>query len=476
MNTSTARSSKWLLGAFVSSLAVLPALHSAEAAFTETPLTQYAVSDVAEKVAPAVVAITTEIKPQQAMRGGRARRGEMPDFPNFFFGPNFQLPEPRERQEMGVASGVIISSDGYIVTNNHVVRGATEIRVKTAEGRDLIAKLIGTDEASDVALIKVDAKDLPYMKLGDSSKLRLGEFVLAVGNPFGVGETVTMGIVSAKGRSNVGIVDYEDFIQTDAAINPGNSGGALVNLQGELVGMNTAILSRSGQNNGIGFAVPSNMVKPVIDQIREHGHVRRGWLGVAIQDLTPDLAKGLDIKTDHGVVISDVLENGPAARAGIQTGDVVTKLNGDPLANASTLRNLIAMLGPGTSAKLTINRHGEAKDISVKLEQKKESAESQATPSEEQGSLSGVGLQDVTPALRQQLELPGKIKGGVVVTEVDPMSKAARAGLREGDVIVSVNRKAVASTSDLRAMGIDKGRALLRVWRGGSYLFIALNG
>jgi Do/DeqQ family serine protease len=478
MNSSSA--GKLLIAAVVSSVAVLPAASPAHAAFSEAALSQYTVSDVAEKVAPAVVAITTEVRPQQmsmhGRRGGRPAPGEMPDNPfHFFFGPNmpFEIPQ---RPEMGIASGVIISADGFVVTNNHVVHSASEIRAKLSDGREFSAKLIGTDESSDIALIKVDAKDLPYLKLGDSSKIRLGEFVLAIGNPFGVGETVTMGIVSAKGRSNVGIVDYEDFIQTDAAINPGNSGGALVNLQGELVGVNTAILSKSGGFAGIGFAVPSNMVKPIIDQIREHGHVRRGWLGVAIQDLTPELAKGLDIKQTRGVVISDVLENGPAAKAGIQNGDVVVKLNGEPVSNASTLRNLIAMLGPNTTAKLTIDRHGGIKEISVKLEQKKENAESRVEPFEEQGALSGVGLQDLDAQLRQQLGIPNKVSGGVVVTEVDPSSRAARSGLREGDVIVTVNGKAVRSTSDLRAMGIDKGKALLRVWRGGSFLFLVLNG
>jgi serine protease Do len=463
-------------------------VHRADAAFGgDTPLTQYTVSEVAEKVAPAVVRITTESRPQHPMRmlrgsrghGGRGGGQQEFGFPDgspfrFFFGPGG--PDVPDRPQMGVASGVIITSDGFIITNNHVVKEASEVRVKLHDGREMTAKVIGTDESSDLALIKIDAKNLPYLKMSDSSKLRLGEFVLAIGNPFGVGETVTMGIVSAKGRSNVGIVDYEDFIQTDAAINPGNSGGALVNIQGELVGINTAILSRSGGGEGIGFAVPSNMVRPIIEQIREHGSVRRGWLGVAIQDLTSALASGLEIQEEHGVVISDVLENGPGAKAGLKDGDVVLKLNGEPLSSASQLRNMVAMLGPGAKAKLTLSRKGETKEIEVKLEQKKENAESQSTPSEEQGGLSGVGLQDLTQDLRRELQVPVKIKSGVAVTEVDPMSRAARAGLKEGDVIVSINNKQVGSTSDLRSIGIDKGKALLRVWRGGSFLFIALNG
>lgn len=475
----TRRSGTTFALALATALAVPLAAHvwpaSQAAAATETPLGQYTVSDVAERVSPAVVSITTEIRPEK--RPARGRRGEAPpEFPNFFFGPNLPFNEAPRRPEMGVASGVIISNDGFIVTNNHVVRGATDVKVKLLDGREYTAKLIGTDEASDLALVRIDGKDLPFLKLGDSVKLRLGEIVLAVGNPFGVGQTVTMGIVSAKGRSNMGIVDYEDFIQTDAAINPGNSGGALVNLQGELVGINTAILSRSGGAQGVGFAVPSSMVRPIIDQIREHGHVRRGWLGVAIQDLTPSLAKGLDVKQEHGVVISDVLDRGPADKAGVQTGDVVVALNGQPVTSASQLRNQIAMLGPSATVKMTVNRRGSTRDIELKLEQKKDEGEEKVAASQDEGTLQGLGLQDLNQELRRELEVPAKVASGVVVTDVDPMSKAARAGLQEGDIIVSVNRKPVGSVSDLRAMGIDKGRALLRVWRGRGFLFIVLNG
>lgn len=453
------------------------ALAAPPAFAAETVLGQYTVSDVAEQVSPAVVSITTEFK--QAMVRGRGRRPSPHDFPDLF-GRGIPGAPPQEAHPEGVASGVIISADGYIVTNNHVVHDANEIRVKLGDQRLLTAKLIGTDEASDLALIKVNGTGLPFLKFGNSASLRLGEIVLAVGNPFNVGQTVTMGIVSAKGR-NVGILDngYEDFIQTDAAINPGNSGGALVNLKSELVGINTAILSKSGGGQGIGFAVPSNMVRPIIDQIRQNGHVRRGWLGVAIQDLTPELAQGLETKTDRGVVISDVIEKGPAARAGVQQGDVVVKINGEQVASASALRNMVAMIGPGASVKLTVVRQSATKDIDVKLDQKKDGAEEQQMQSPSEGPMSGLSLQDLTPELRRQLELPSKVSQGVVVAEVDPRSKAGRAGLKEGDVIISVNRKPVGSVSQIQGV-IEKGRALLRIFRngqgGGGYLFIALDG
>jgi serine protease Do len=472
-NMNTRHPGRTLLPLALLSLA-LPSAAFAASTSPDVPLSQYTVSDVAERVSPAVVSISTEVQHARSQRGIPNLGRGIPDF-RFFFGPGMQEPTPRGR-EVGAASGVIISQDGFIVTNNHVVKDATEVRVKLNDGRELKAKVVGADASSDLALVKIDASGLPFLRMGDSAALRLGEIVLAIGNPFNVGQTVTMGIVSAKGRSNMGIVDYEDFIQTDAAINPGNSGGALVNLHGDLVGINTAILSRTGAGNGVGFAVPSNMVKPIIDQIRKSGHVSRGWIGVAIQDLTPELAKGLDIKREKGVVISDVLESGPAARAGVQSGDVVTQLNGQSVTSMTQLRNEIAMLAPGSEAHLMIDRRGSTKEVTVRLDQKKDNGEAQISSGEEQGPLSGVGLQDLSPELRRQLELPAKVTSGIVVTEVDPSSSAARSGLREGDVIVTVNKKQVGSTTELRSMGIDKGRALLRVWRGGSFLFIVLNG
>lgn len=320
------------------------------------------ISDVAEKVSPAVVRIATKTKIEQTM-GRRSMR-------RYDFGPGGPGQPDTPGFGMGVASGVIISADGYIVTNNHVVEQAGDVRVTLDDGRELEAKVIGTDPPADLALLKVEAKGLPFLKFGDSSKLRLGEIVLAVGNPFGVGQTVTMGIVSAKGRSGMGIVDYEDFIQTDAAINPGNSGGALVGLDGSLVGINTAIVSRSGGAAGIGFAVPASMVSPLIAQMREGGKVHRGWLGVAIQDLTPELIKMLKLGEAKGVLISDVLANGPAAKAGMESGDLVTSIEGREIRSASELRNMVAMIAPGKKIKVLVNREGSEKELSVKVDEK----------------------------------------------------------------------------------------------------------
>jgi Do/DeqQ family serine protease len=317
------------------------------------------ISDVAEKVSPAVVRIATKTKLEQTMGRRSMRRYQFgpgqPDNPGF---------------GMGVASGVIISNDGYIVTNNHVVEQAGDVRVTLDDGRELEAKVIGTDPPADLALLKVDAKNLPFLKFGDSSKLRLGEIVLAIGNPFGVGQTVTMGIVSAKGRSGMGIVDYEDFIQTDAAINPGNSGGALVGLDGSLVGINTAIVSRSGGAAGIGFAVPASMVSPLIEQMRQGGKVHRGWLGVAIQDLTPELSKMLKLGETRGVVISDVLSEGPAAKGGMESGDVVLSIDDREISSASELRNRVAMIAPGKKIKVVVNREGTKKELSIRVDEK----------------------------------------------------------------------------------------------------------
>jgi serine protease Do len=339
---------------------------------------------------------------------------------------------------------------------------------------ELDAELVGTDKPSDIALIKVKGANLPHIAFGDSSKMRLGEFVLAIGNPFGVGQTLTMGIVSAKGRANIGIVEYEDFIQTDAAINPGNSGGALVNMKGELVGINTAILSKSGGAHGIGFAVPSNMVRPILDQVKKHGRVRRGWLGVGIQDLTADLAASLEISGTEGVLITDVMDGGPAAKAKLQAGDVITSLNGKRLNSTAHLRNQVALLGPGRNAQLGILRDGKSLSVSVNLDEKEEKAEVAAKSSSESSLLGGLRLENLTPDLRRRLEAPPDLEG-VLVTEVDPEGGAAAAGLRPGDVITRVDKKRVKQLSDLGASEFKgKKRVLLRVWRRGSFVFLVV--
>ena len=325
------------------------------------------IADIAEKAAPSVVNVASS----RTIR--RVREG-MPFFddPFFrqFFGPGMRGgPEPEQRQEHGLGSGVIVSADGIVLTNNHVVDGADEIKITTADKREYAAKVLGTDAKSDVAVLKMQGnpQGLTPITFGDSSRLRLGDVVLAIGNPFGVGQTITMGIVSAKGRANVHIAAYEDFIQTDAAINPGNSGGALVDMEGHLVGINTAILSRSGGNVGIGFAIPSNMAQPIMKSLMDHGKVVRGWLGVSIQDVDQQLATAMKLKEVKGILISDVAGNGPALKAGLKSGDIVLKLNGSPVESTGTFRNAIAAAGSGTTVKLELLRDGKPLTVDAKL-------------------------------------------------------------------------------------------------------------
>ena len=433
----------------------------------DDPLGSNYIADVAERVTPAVVNITTESTRRTA---NLPNMDGAPPFFRDFFGPN-----GRPRPEMGAGSGVVISSDGYIVTNNHVVERADTVKVTFTDQREFKAKVIGTDKSSDLALIKVEATNLPSLQMGDSGKLRLGEYVLAVGNPFGVGQTVTMGIVSAKGRSRIGIVDYEDFIQTDAAINPGNSGGALVNMRGELIGINTAILSRSGGAQGIGFAVPTSMVKPIVEQVRLHGRVRRGFLGVGIQDLTPELATEMGLSgAPEGVLVSDVQEDGPAAKGDVKTGDVILTVNGMRTRWAGDLRNQVAMLGPGAKAKLEIMREGKKLPLTVTLSEKPDEQTAVEKAPSDASPLAGLNLRDMSAEIRARLRAPAKL-GGVVVAEVAPGSPAEEAGLHEGDVITHIDRKPVNQTSQLKAFDLEKkANILVRVWRNGTNLFIVI--
>ena len=426
----------------------------------DIPFNPTMVSDVAEKVTPAVVNITTRKARTSIPRNGNPFHE--------FFGPRRRMPQ------MGAGSGVVISANGDIVTNNHVVDGADEITVTFSDRREFEAKLVGSDEASDLAFLKIEARKLPYLRFGDSKGLRLGEFVLAVGNPFGVGQTVTMGIVSAKGRANMGIVEYEDFIQTDASINPGNSGGALVNLRGELVGINTAILSRSGGAQGIGFAVPANMVIPIRDQIMKDGRVRRGWLGVAIQDLTPALAKSLSLNNIKGVLVSDVMKGGPAARGNLEPRDVIIQLDGNPTRTSAELRNRVALTRPGSRVKLSVVRDGRSKELTVTLAEKKDDNARASGRSESEDLAAGLAVQELDGRLRRQLRIPSRIQG-VVVVDVASGSPAARAGLQQGDVIVAVDRKPINSVEDLeRALPADGKDAFLRVFKRGMYQFLVL--
>ena len=425
---------------------------------------------IVERVTPAVVTIRSE-------RTVRTSAPQMPDNPLFreFFGQRFDPRQMPERRQGGMGSGVVVRADGYILTQDHVVSGADEVKVELSDGRTLDAKVIGTDAPTDLAVLKVDGKNLQTLELGDSDDVRVGDVVLAVGNPLGVGQTVTMGIVSAKGRATgLGDGSYEDFIQTDAPINRGNSGGALVDVNGRLIGINSQILTPSGGNIGIGFAIPANMARNVMSQLIDHGAVRRGKLGVTIQQITPDLARGLGLATAAGALVSDVEPGSPAAAAGLQRGDVITALNGSPVKDNNDLRNDIAGLQPGTSVTLTVQRDGSDRTVTAKLGAL-EAASDRATPRSTEGS-GRFGL-SVEPLTRDRAaELNVRASKGLVVQSVEPGSRAANAGLRAGDVIEQVDRKPVTTGEELRAAlnGGDKPAVLL-VHRGQATVFVTMD-
>ncbi len=438
------------------------------------------IADVSERAIPSVVNIssTKTVRTQNTPFGSPFFSD--PFFKHFFEDfRGFQFKgQPRERLERSLGSGVIVGEDGIIITNNHVVAKANEIQVTLSDKREFKAEVVGTDPPSDLAVLRLkDAPDdLKTISFGDSGSLRLGEVVIAIGNPFGVGQTVTMGIVSAKGRANVGIVDYEDFIQTDAAINPGNSGGALLNLKGELVGINTAILSRSGGYQGIGFAIPSNMAKSIMGSLVKNGKVVRGFLGVMIQDLTPQLAKALKIKDAKGVLVSDVVPNGPADKAGLEPQDVILSVNNEKVNSSSRLRNLIASVGAGNEVALEVVRDGDTKEYRVKLEEKSGDAEGETTIDEDEGPLGGISVATLSDELRERFDVSDRIRQGVVVSQVQSGTSAARAGLRAGDVILEINRNKVKSVKSFRSLYKKaKGSVLLRIHRQGSSMFLVLN-
>lgn len=427
---------------------------------------------------PSVVKISSSKVVNQAT-GYNGPQGLDPFFRQFFGGEGGGFQAPRSHREGGLGSGVIVSPDGYILTNNHVVDGATDVRVTLPDRREFKARVIGTDKRTDIALIKIDASNLPAITVGNSSKIQVGDAVLAIGNPYGVGQTVTMGIVSALGRSDLGIEDYEDFIQTDAPINPGNSGGALVNDRGELVGINTAILAQeSGGNQGIGFAVPVNLARQVMDQIETHGHVTRSYLGVSVQEVTPAIAKDLGLNGPEGALISDVSPNSPAQRAGLETGDVILAINGTPVSERNQLRMQVSMMNPDQNVRLKVFHNGQTREVNVQLaEMPGEQIASRGRAGNENAggsSLEGVSVQDLDARTARQLGLPASTKG-VVVTDVDPASPAASAGLHEGDVIQQVNRQPVTSSDEFaRAVKRSNGESLLLVNRQGSKMFLSV--
>jgi serine protease Do len=435
-------------------------------------------SAIVKPALPAVVGISSSkmVKTQQQMQ---------PFFndPFFrqFFGDQFgdQNKKPRTEREQSLGSGVIVTPDGYILTNNHVVDGASDIKVTLSDRRELEAKVVGTDPNTDVAVLKIDATGLPSLTLGDSSKVEVGDVVFAIGDPFGIGETATMGIVSATNRGlGSAIEDYEDFIQTDAAINHGNSGGPLIDLHGDLIGINTAILpGNGGGNQGIGFAIPINMAHNVMDQLIAHGKVIRGYLGIHIESLTPALAKSFGLQNSNGALVGDVSADGPSAKAGLKRGDVITGLNGQAVEDSNDLRLRISQTAPGTSVRLNIVRDGQQKEISVTLGELPTTNEKSSETENSGAALDGVQVEALTPDIADQLQLPAGARG-VVVDSVDQSSAAAEAGLNRGDVIQEVNHKTVTSVSEYEhaIQSAGKGPVLLLVMNArGVTRFVAID-
>jgi serine protease Do len=435
-------------------------------------------AEVSTAARPAVVNISTT----STMTMEENPFGDMFNDPMFrhFFGDQFnhggQFNHPgqkRQYQSSALGSGVIVSDQGYILTNNHVVKGADKIKVVLYDKREFTGKVVGSDPRTDLAVVKIDAKDLPTIKLGESGKLKAGDVVLAIGNPFGLNQTVTMGIVSAVGRSNVGIADFEDLIQTDAAINPGNSGGALVNGSGELVGINTAIFSTSGGYMGIGFAIPSDMAKSVMDSIIKTGKVVRGWMGVSIQNLTPELAKSLGFKGTEGALVSGVEGGSPAEKAGLKRGDLVTALNGKKIEDSTGLRNMVSDSAPGTKVDATVIRNGKEITIPMTLAEYHEKKIVKMT--ESNNVLKGITVQELTPTLRDKMSLPQEVNG-VVITDISPDSQT-QGLLQPGDVIEEVNRVPIDSAQryeDTVSKIGEKDAVLLLIYRNGGAIYLTI--
>ncbi len=411
------------------------------------------------------------------------RNTPFPFFNNPFFNQFFGAPQGQAvpEKEFALGSGVIIRSDGYILTNDHVIRGADDIHVRLRDGRDFKAKVVGADRRTDLAVIKIDATGLTALQLGDSSNLHIGDIVFAIGDPFGVGETVTMGIISAKNRSNLSVEgpnSIQDFIQTDAAINPGNSGGALINTRGRVIGINTAIETGGGQGNiGIGFAIPVNLARQVMTQLIEHGKVIRGQLGVYIQEVTPALAQQFGLPKAEGALIGQVIPNGPAAKAGLQSGDIILKIDGQTVKNYNDLLLKVSSMAPGTVVHLEVFRNGQTREFNVTLEQSTIGESGGPSQGPGQGSpLAGVTVQTLSPDIANQLNLPPTTQG-VVITSISPNSPAFGSGLQRGDVIQEVNHRPVHNVSEynqaVQAAG-DKP-VLLLVNQQGQTLYIVIS-
>jgi serine protease Do len=431
-------------------------------------------SSIVDKVAPSVVSIVASKRAETAQQPG------MDMFPGFPFGGQWRPGStPRNAPlQQGLGSGVIITADGYIVTNNHVVDKAEDVQVVLNDGRTKYpAKVIGSDPQTDLAILKVEADNLPPITIGDSSKVKQGDFVLAVGNPFGLDRTVTSGIVSAMGRNNLNIAGYENFIQTDASINPGNSGGALVDNRGNLIGINTAIFSKTGGNVGIGFAIPSNMVESISKQLANSGHVERGYLGVMLGELSPELAKAFGLDITDGILINEVMDDSPADEAGFKAGDVVVKVDGKPVQGMAELRLDVSRLAPESEVTFTVIRRGRERNLKTtigRLGNKVASAGS-SSGSQQSEFLDGVEVATLNSGIRRQLNIGSQVQGGIV-TDIAPDSKAYDSGLRQGDVITQVNRESVASLDDAQKAlhSVKRDAVLLQVKNARGSRFLAI--
>lgn len=436
--------------------------------------TSKAFSEIVTAVSPTVVNISTT-------KVVKRDQGPFFDDPFYdFFNPFHDFNAPRKWKEKSLGSGVIVSADGYIITNNHVVDKSDEIKVTLIDRRTFKGAIVGADPKTDVAILKIDADNLLPLTWGDSDKLQVGEFVLAIGSPYGLNNTVTMGIISAVGRANVGIADYEDFIQTDAAINPGNSGGPLVNIRGELIGINTAIFSRTGGYQGIGFAVPSNMVRLIMDQLIQQGKVTRGWVGVTIQELTPELASEFGLKKSNGALVSDIAKDSPAAKAGVLRGDIILEFNGKEVKDVSSLRNMVAQSKSGTEISMKILRSG--KEFTVKIiikELPREVAEvtTEQIPREAESTiLAGLTVMDLSKEIIRQLGF-NKGERGVVVVRVEPGSPADEAEIKKGDIIKEIDKREIGNLNDYTRISSNIKRnssVLLFINRSGKKFYVIL--
>jgi len=449
----------------------------------ETKLTS-SFSPVIKKIAPSVVNVFSTKRVKNAYGPDMFPFSDDPFFRRFFGDqPNRRefRSQPQTHKEHNLGSGVIVTKDGYILTNNHVVDGADEIKIALAkEKKQYAAKVVGRDTRTDIAVLKIEAKDAPFITFADSDKLEVGDIVLAVGNPFGIGQTITMGIISATGRGGMNIEDYEDFIQTDAAINPGNSGGALVDAEGRLIGINTAILSRSGGNQGVGFAIPANLARSVMDQIIEGGKVRRGYLGIYLQDITPELAEQLNIpENTSGALIGEVTEKSAAAESGLKSGDVITELNGTPVKDSRNLKLAVGRLAPGDKVALKVLRDGKEKSFSVTLKEAPEqklASDNRGSDEKDSDALNGVSVGDIDSSARNQFNIPDRVKGALI-TDVDPDSASYDAGLRPGDVILEIDHKRVSNAEEAVEVSkhVKTRQVLVRLWSRGGSRFVVVD-